>query len=106
MIVSGGAKERMALVHRDFKYYKHRALTRGQTMRRSDEFDQTPFVEELYDLIKDPGEKENVAGAYAEKIEFFRKEYERLMAKQGGYLPESVELDQETADSLKTLGYM
>ena len=106
VIVSGGAKERMALIHGDYKYYKHRGLTRIETMRRAEEHRQLPFVEELYNLKDDPAEKNNIAAHHPRELAFFRGVYEKLMAKAGSLQGKSVELDKETAERLKSLGYM
>ena len=65
--------------------------------------------EELYDLVKDPKERENLLGRDAETVNRFRAELrsflEAARAARSLRKGDAVELDNETLEKLKSLGY-
>ena len=67
-------------------------------------------TEELYDLSRDPEEKENIAGQHPEKCRRFKSLLEgwEKQAQLDGekYRAGRVELDEETREKLKNLGYI
>jgi len=65
--------------------------------------------EELYDLVKDPKESENLLGRDADTVNRFRAELrsflEAARAARSLRKGEPVELDDEALEKLKSLGY-
>jgi hypothetical protein len=65
--------------------------------------------EELYDLVNDPGERENLAGGDVASLNRFRGELRSFLeaARTARSLRrgDAVELDDETLEKLKSLGY-
>jgi arylsulfatase A-like enzyme len=65
--------------------------------------------EELYDLVNDPGERENLAGRDSASLNRFRGELRSFLeaARTARSLRrgDAVELDDETLEKLKSLGY-
>jgi len=69
-----------------------------------------PAARELFDLREDPGERQNLlasprAGQLAVLAEMLDERLRRHVASQHGQA-EKVQLDQETVDKLKALGYV
>ncbi len=65
--------------------------------------------EELYNLVSDPGEKRSLDDA--DHLESFRRELRSYLEEAGAYLARSrkgkaVELDDEVAERLRSLGYI
>jgi hypothetical protein len=63
---------------------------------------------EIYDLRSDPGERSNVAEAHREVVQAMMRELDRWEARYGvAARPRAaVELDAETVERLRALGYM
>jgi hypothetical protein len=65
--------------------------------------------EELYDLVKDPKESVNLLGSDADSVNRFRAELRSFLdaarAARSLRQGEAVELDNETLERLKSLGY-
>ncbi len=65
--------------------------------------------EEIYDLLEDPGERENILDREAESLGRFRAElrsfFEAARTARSLRKGEAVELDNETLEKLKSLGY-
>ncbi len=67
----------------------------------------------LYNLEEDPGEKNNLAGSYPEKVEKYQRmidqrfEADRDFAERAGVVPGAkVKLGEETRKELRALGYL
>ena len=66
-------------------------------------------TEELYDVVKDPGERENLLGRETDSLHRFRGELRSFLeaARTARSLRrgDAVSLDDETLEKLKSLGY-
>jgi hypothetical protein len=64
-------------------------------------------TEELYDIKKDPLEKENVASLYPEKLEHFRIQLQKTV-DISYFGPKQIPAEEErkAVERLKALGYM
>jgi arylsulfatase A-like enzyme len=63
-------------------------------------------VAELFDLIADPGETENLAGQRREELALLRGYLAEWQAGLTPYAAIDEEIDEETLEGLKTLGYL
>ena len=75
-------------------------------------FDATSDGWELYNLVSDPGETENLAAKDAERLSAFSSrldpyiEHARRVREQGQGEADKVELDEHSVETLKSLGYI
>ncbi len=70
---------------------------------------EAPAVEMLFDLSRDPGELEDLAAAHPEKLDALRQQLFRMNEKalQQAVAPTAAtDLDSETENQLKALGYI
>ena len=105
-IFSGGAQGRAVLIRGQMKYYRYKKLTRTQILSSEGDYSNMPFIEELYDLSKDPLEKKNILSENKELVDLFRKKVERLFSEGKEIRPKSITPDQDTTERLKALGYL
>lgn len=105
-VFSGGAKGRAVLIRGDMKYYRYRDIDKKLIMSSGRDYAELPFVEELYDLSRDPGETVNLIETEKDLAGIFRKEVDRYFGLQGEGRPGTVTPDEETIRRLKALGYL
>jgi arylsulfatase A-like enzyme len=60
----------------------------------------------LYDLLEDPGEREDVAASHADLVRELRARAERLVGEPERQAPVPVEPDEATLSRLRELGYL
>ncbi len=110
MAYSGGNHGRGVIIEGDWKYYYYDLSTKTNRLKnhqRPPEDYAYTFGEELYNIKRDPKETENliernkdIAWDLKEKLWLLK---ERSM---GGHTGTSIELDEQTREQLKTLGYI
>jgi arylsulfatase len=85
-----------------FKYIKH-------LRTRRDIYPGYPIVRgtvELYDLEKDPDELQNLAESMPEVVERLERLHAELAAGERAFVAEQAEIDEETEEALRALGYI
>ncbi len=106
MIYSGGTAERGAIIRDDIKYYRYKSHSLKQIMQLNHSLATLDVMEELYNLTRDPKERDNMIlddpeaayelGAYLTSIESSKTEHSM----------KTVVLEDITKERLRALGYL
>jgi hypothetical protein len=104
-IYSGGTCGRAALIRGNMKYYRYRTTTLEEVYRCNN-LSQLPYIEELYNLTADPFEYNNIISEHKDLAETFRHELEGIENESLSIDVKSLELDEETIERLRSLGYL
>ncbi|MEE8409642.1 MAG: sulfatase [Myxococcota bacterium] len=100
-LIEHAGRNLVALRSDRFKYIKH--------LRNLHIQPAYPFLdgkEELYDLKNDPLERTDLSGALANVMRVFRKELSRRRTQRLDLATGEAEIDQETVEVLRALGYV
>jgi arylsulfatase A-like enzyme len=95
----------IAFMEADWRNVKHDIKRAIRTDGYKLYYDRYSGKEELYDLISDPGEQNNVIESHPEVAESLRKQLKKWMATERGH-PDRIVLSDKEREQLQALGYL
>jgi arylsulfatase A-like enzyme len=95
----------LAFMEADWRNQKHDIKRAVRTDRFKLYYDRYSGHEELYDLLSDPGEQQNIIESHPEVAESLREKLKEWMATERGR-PSRIELSEKEKESLRALGYL
>ena len=95
----------VAFIEADWRNRKHDIKRAIRTGRYKLYYDRLSGSEELYDLVADPGEKNNILKMRPEIADQLRKQLRQWMATDRGK-PVPIELTEKETERLRALGYL
>lgn len=95
----------VAFIEADWRNRKHDIKRAIRTGRYKLYYDRLSGSEELYDLVADPGEKNNILETHPEIADPLRKQLRQWMATDRGR-PVPIELTEKETERLRALGYL
>ncbi|MBN1273223.1 MAG: sulfatase-like hydrolase/transferase [Candidatus Aminicenantes bacterium] len=107
---SGGNYNRGVLIEKEWKYYFYeKKIKNGEMNQHRRPTDEVRYIygEQLFNIIKDPGELKNVLRMHENIVSAMREKYTELISKHmtSQNAPKK-QMDEETRKKLKALGYI
>lgn len=104
IVFSGGAFGRGVLIERDKKLY--RRVPKNRQRRQPENGQTASFVEEVYDLTKDPRERRNLVTELPDLATDLRAKLAVAEKSSRVLVPRAVEVDPVTEKRMRALGYL